>query len=298
MAIRNFDPNIDYYEILQVHPSAHQEIIKRAFRTIMSMLQGHPDLGGNHEAAVRLNEAYSVLSHDETRKAYDVARERLHAGPYTSSTTTKASRTARAATATAPPPRSQRTKRTHTASPNEFKEVYCPDCGARNRLRREIELSRAVCGKCHAALQPKPPPVTDLPPSRDIKLQRQLDRELALHGEVRLHPVRIPAGRQLRCLRCRHEWHARDVQEMPSECPRCHSRRWSDFRLFLCRYCRHRFVSHALLELPRTPFLLWPWPYWLFPTCPSCGKHHWHHDCERHLLRRLLNVFAGMMIWR
>ena len=71
----DYNPDIDYYEILQVHSTAHQEVIKRAYRTVIGLLQAHPDLGGSHEDAVRVNEAYKVLSNPEMRKAYDNERK-------------------------------------------------------------------------------------------------------------------------------------------------------------------------------------------------------------------------------
>ncbi len=75
----SFNPEVDYYAILQVHPNAHLEVIKRAYRTIIGLLQSHPDLGGSHEQAVQVNEAYAVLSDASTRKAYDDARRQREA---------------------------------------------------------------------------------------------------------------------------------------------------------------------------------------------------------------------------
>jgi hypothetical protein len=71
-----FNPGLDYYKILQVHENAHLEVIKRAYRTILGLLQVHPDLGGNSEEAARINEAYAVLSDPETRREYDDARRK------------------------------------------------------------------------------------------------------------------------------------------------------------------------------------------------------------------------------
>jgi len=61
----------DYYALLQVHPDADPAIIKSAYRTIMSELKMHPDLGGSTEKAQQLNEAYETLSNPEKRRAYD-----------------------------------------------------------------------------------------------------------------------------------------------------------------------------------------------------------------------------------
>src|SRR5437879_3454582 len=69
-----FRPEIDYYEILQVHPKASQEMVKKAYRTLMGELGGHPDLGGDEEHAKLINEAYTVLGDPELRRGYDSAR--------------------------------------------------------------------------------------------------------------------------------------------------------------------------------------------------------------------------------
>jgi len=69
-----FRPEIDYYEILQVHPRASQEMIKKAYRTLMGEMRGHPDLGGDPESAKLINEAYSVVGDPDLRRAYDRAR--------------------------------------------------------------------------------------------------------------------------------------------------------------------------------------------------------------------------------
>ena len=45
-----FDPSVDYYAILQVHPQAHQEVVKRAYHTLLGVLQAHPVL----EAVTRM----------------------------------------------------------------------------------------------------------------------------------------------------------------------------------------------------------------------------------------------------
>src|SRR5215831_12771184 len=69
-----FRPEVDYYEILQVHPRAAPEIVKKAYRTLMGEMGAHPDLGGDVERAKLINEAYRVLGDAELRQAYDRAR--------------------------------------------------------------------------------------------------------------------------------------------------------------------------------------------------------------------------------
>ncbi|XP_052047072.1 dnaJ homolog subfamily C member 4 isoform X4 [Apodemus sylvaticus] len=67
----------NYYELLGVHPRASAEEVKRAFFTKSKEL--HPDRDpGNpalHSRFVELNEAYRVLSREESRRNYD---QQLH----------------------------------------------------------------------------------------------------------------------------------------------------------------------------------------------------------------------------
>lgn len=61
----------DYYTTLQVHPRAHPQVIKAAYRTLMGPLRNHPDIGGDVAVAQAINEAYETLSDPACRKAYD-----------------------------------------------------------------------------------------------------------------------------------------------------------------------------------------------------------------------------------
>ena len=65
----------DLYEILQVHPSAHPDVIQAAYRRL-SLLY-HSDRNKSPEAAgmtVRLNRAHEILSDRDWRAAYDRAQ--------------------------------------------------------------------------------------------------------------------------------------------------------------------------------------------------------------------------------
>ena len=70
----SFPADVDYYEVLQVHPTADVAVIKSAYRTIMRELQAHPDLGGDEEKAKVLNEAHRVLTDPDLRTEYDTGR--------------------------------------------------------------------------------------------------------------------------------------------------------------------------------------------------------------------------------
>jgi len=72
--VPEYDPHIDYYEVLQVHPRASSAVVKAAYRVILRELGAHPDLGGREDFAALLNQAYRVLSDPELRAEYDGAR--------------------------------------------------------------------------------------------------------------------------------------------------------------------------------------------------------------------------------
>lgn len=62
----------DFYELLQVHPKAGVDVIKKAYYLLMQ--QNHPDKGGSEEVAKKINEAYTVLTDAKLRKDYDMER--------------------------------------------------------------------------------------------------------------------------------------------------------------------------------------------------------------------------------
>ncbi len=61
----------NHYRVLHVQPEAPLEVIKASYRTLMMRMKLHPDLGGNHETAAAVNEAYAVLSDPQRRADYD-----------------------------------------------------------------------------------------------------------------------------------------------------------------------------------------------------------------------------------
>lgn len=62
-----------YYQILHVQPDAPMEVIRSSYRTLMQKLKMHPDLGGCHENAAVVNEAYNVLINPTKRAEYDAS---------------------------------------------------------------------------------------------------------------------------------------------------------------------------------------------------------------------------------
>jgi hypothetical protein len=63
----------NYYRILHVQRDAPTEVIRSTYRTMMQKLKMHPDLGGNHEDAALINEAFNVLSDPVLRAEYDAS---------------------------------------------------------------------------------------------------------------------------------------------------------------------------------------------------------------------------------
>jgi len=63
---------VDYYEILNVKPTASKKEIKEAFKR--EALKWHPDRNKSPDATARMqliNEAYLILKDDEARERYD-----------------------------------------------------------------------------------------------------------------------------------------------------------------------------------------------------------------------------------
>ena len=52
----------NHYRVLHVQPEAPLEVIKASYRAMMMRMKIHPDLGGDHDIAAVVNEAYAVLS--------------------------------------------------------------------------------------------------------------------------------------------------------------------------------------------------------------------------------------------
>lgn len=269
-----------------MHPNAHREVIKRAYRTIISMLQAHPDLGGSHDDAVRVNEAYKVLSHEETRKAYDAARARRRGAAQTTEAAMAAAAYAAnrahhaGSGARESAPRGGTRQQAPRKAGGPVQTVFCPRCGTRNRLPLTAKARFAICGKCRSPLQISPQSSHEpmwFP--ENMALNATLTSRLAVQGEIRLKRAQMPADHALRCLRCRWVWVERG-ERLPAICPHCRSPRWSEFRVFRCRCCSHQFMTTNLAS----------WPYWLFSECPACHQKQWHPGCEKHPLRWILNV--------
>jgi curved DNA-binding protein CbpA len=64
---------VDYYQVLQVDPTAHPDVVRAAYRVLARL--NHPDIaGGDRARMAALNQARSVLEDPQTRSAYDRSR--------------------------------------------------------------------------------------------------------------------------------------------------------------------------------------------------------------------------------
>ena len=266
-----FDREVDYYEVLQVHPKAHPEIIKRAYRTLVAQLHAHPDLGGSHQQMVLINRAYEVLSNEELRAEYDRWRQ------------AEAAATPRPA---AKPPRAPSPPR-DTAPAVHTIVALCPKCGRRNRVSQEIDLARARCGSCGEWLIPAAA-------AREARAKRAgrgdhgqrlpqaLYNELCREGQLRVRLDRVARGSRVVCRRCQAPWWAPVGGKPPRCCLACGSDEWLTFRLFKCSACSHEFETNSLRA----------WPYLLYPACPECGARNWNRAAERSPIRWVMGMLS------
>jgi curved DNA-binding protein CbpA len=167
------------YRILHVQPEAPPEVIKAAWRALMSTLRAHPDLGGDTDTAARLNAAYEVLSDPVRRAAYDRSLKRTPRGP---SAGPGQAPSRPSASPPAPPPRAS------------AGSGGCPFCGHPHgpTLARD-----ARCGACDSPLTPLP-----ARPRKGEVLGRRHDERFARDAvvELRLPAERLPRRARLRDL--------------------------------------------------------------------------------------------------
>lgn len=90
----------NYYRLLHVQPDAPAEVVKAAYRVLIS--KHHPDQGGDHELTVLLNEAWAVLGDPVKRAAYDAKRAKTGARPRTGAEARTDTRSASRAPSDAP----------------------------------------------------------------------------------------------------------------------------------------------------------------------------------------------------
>jgi DnaJ-class molecular chaperone len=109
----------DYYRILQVHPSAEQEVIKGAYEKLARKY--HPDLNKDTTANKRMkdiNEAFEVLGDLEKRRQYHPVWLQKSVNPKPNTT-----------------PNQQAAQKEYSTSFNQNKSSvsvnYCGECGSK-----------------------------------------------------------------------------------------------------------------------------------------------------------------------
>lgn len=123
-----------HYQVLELPASATPAEIKSAYRRLAKVR--HPDRRdqGSHEAIVRLNQAYEVLSDPLSRRAYD---QQLHYQPVGD---VPGSRQEREAAAQAQYRRSQRAEQSSDELIKDWlKKVYTPGVRAINQILKPLK---------------------------------------------------------------------------------------------------------------------------------------------------------------
>ena len=244
----DFDIHIDYYKVLDIDKNSDAETIKSAYRNIIRNLKAHPDLGGSHENAVLINTAYKILSDKNTRINYDKARFLFIQN-----------------------------------DEHNSKLVICVNCGSHNIISGEI-TERNICGRCgEHFIEKNGGVIHSLLPSPDIQLDTNTTDILNNKSEVIISLISIETVRH--CFRCGKSWEIKkDSEKKNLKCPECKSSKWSDFRLFKCRFCERRFVTVDLYH----------WAYKIYPSCPYCKKRAWNIGSEKNPLKWLLSKLSGV----
>ena len=188
----------NYYRILHVQPDAPVELIKASYRTLMHKMKHHPDLGGDHETAVIINEAYDTLTDAKKRKAYDaklfVARNRASMGQQTTSQRQGQTYDSRhkANDFTAAHNGKTRTKpnsRSTQAPPKDDK--FDPNKSPEERALPRVKLGALV--EYYFEEQPKikhQGTIIDFSPSG---LQIQIENPVPINGKIRLRSKQLTA---------------------------------------------------------------------------------------------------------
>ncbi len=142
----------DFYSILNVQPGDSQETIKARYLKLMVTMKMHPDLGGSHEMAARINEAYQALSNeakDSSASRTQALQQLRHESPASLDSEHRFGSFARMVSVYAPVPAS-------TYAPkvvNRPVRLNCPLCRA-EQLQSIGPESR--CDRCRSPLDPPP----------------------------------------------------------------------------------------------------------------------------------------------
>jgi len=143
----------NFYRILHVQPEAPPEVIKASYRSLMTKLKAHPDLGGDHETAVLINLAYAVLSDPERRRRYDESLRSMKARAGAGGATRNEGPFKPRGAYGRPGPDTNAYTGAGTSHAVGGDHTRCPFCGMHAPGARGSE---ARCGHCASPLAPLP----------------------------------------------------------------------------------------------------------------------------------------------
>lgn len=221
-----YDPRVDYYELLQIDPRASSAVIRAAYRVILRELRAHPDLGGREDFARSLNKAYHVLSDQQLRAEYDGAR--LLVAP----------------------------EREDRGGLEQI--LACPKCRRPNPLPLDADARRAYCSFCSAPLHADGSSARPEPKENVFGLSPEEYRRLCRDSQLDRRTDQVASGEALSCRFCGNEWMAKKSSRPLRSCPICGRADWHAFRLLKCRVCGRewrssRFGGWAYRDHPRCP---------------------------------------------
>jgi hypothetical protein len=161
----------NYYRILHVQPDAPPAVIKATYAALMLKLKHHPDLGGDHQLAALINEAYAVLSDPAARAEYDRRLQNQQSRSHVGKGPSSRSREADASAARPPQP------------PPPGPDPCCVFCGARSRT---FPADGLRCTQCQSPLSPPRPMTGSGADQRSVqRLQREGQVTLVARRDLR-----------------------------------------------------------------------------------------------------------------
>jgi curved DNA-binding protein CbpA len=122
------------YEVLGASPTATPQEIRTSYK--QASLRHHPDRGGSHDAQVKVNLAYEVLSNPIERQAHDIHWRISTTGDFARPQTSKPYDSGQAYTRTRETPSGP--KQTQREAPRRE-----PLAGLRNRIHQQVEREKA-----------------------------------------------------------------------------------------------------------------------------------------------------------
>ena len=147
----------DYYQVLHVQPDAPAEVIRASYRTMMQQMKMHPDLGGDHEAAALVNEAYKVLTNPVAKAKYDASLKKTGNDQST-------------------PNKENASQKDQSKKYPAYNATVCSFCQAAHGLADRIENNHN-CTQCGSVLYPATKHVHD---KNDQRIIQRIDKQWPL----------------------------------------------------------------------------------------------------------------------